>query len=187
MDKVDMSITLFKCLIREAGWGPDAEGTIKLFQDILPVGLHCIIRQREMLPATLDEWYDATRKTVQRWQDLNDNIGPKGGPGHISTRANRMCRYQKAPPPKRQKDPDAMDVDTIRTTGKLSDEEHTRLMKEGRCFCCRKLGHMPRKGQGQRKKLRPTPQLPRAICQGQAQGQSSGNQQRQRGRTAQRS
>jgi hypothetical protein len=37
-----------------------------------------------------------------------------------------------------------MDVDTIRTTRKLSDEEHTRLMKEGKCFCCRKLGHMSR-------------------------------------------
>jgi hypothetical protein len=43
MDKVDTSITLFKRLIREAGWEPDAEGTIKLFQDILPVGLHCTI------------------------------------------------------------------------------------------------------------------------------------------------
>ena len=152
MDKVDTSITLFKRLIREAGWGPDAEGTIKLFQDILPVGLHRTIRQRETLPATLDEWYDATRKTVQRWQDLNDNIGPKGGPGHISTRANRMRGYQKAPPPKRQRDPDAMDVDAIRTTGKLSDEERTHLMKEGRCFRCRKLGHMsqacPEKGKG---------------------------------------
>jgi hypothetical protein len=35
-----------------------------------------------------------------------------------------------------------MDIDTICTTGKLSDEEHNRLMKEGRCFRCRKLGHM---------------------------------------------
>jgi hypothetical protein len=45
-----------------------------------------------------------------------------------------------------------MDVDTIRTTGKLSNEECTRLMKEGRCFRCRKLGHMsracPEKGKG---------------------------------------
>ena len=45
MDNVDTSITLFKRLIREAGWGPDAEGTIKLFQDILPVGLHRTICQ----------------------------------------------------------------------------------------------------------------------------------------------
>jgi hypothetical protein len=45
VDKVDSSITLFKRLIREAGWGPDAEGTIKLFQDILPVGLHRVICQ----------------------------------------------------------------------------------------------------------------------------------------------
>jgi hypothetical protein len=78
MDNVNASITLFKCLIREAGWGPDAEGTIKLFQDTLPVGLHRTICQQETLPATLEEWYDAVRKTVQRWQDLNDNLGPKG-------------------------------------------------------------------------------------------------------------
>jgi hypothetical protein len=43
-----------------------------------------------------------------------------------------------------------MDIDAICTTGKLSDEEHTHLMKEGRCFRCRKLGHMsqacPEKG-----------------------------------------
>jgi hypothetical protein len=37
-----------------------------------------------------------------------------------------------------------MDIDTIRTTGKLTDEECTKLMKEGRCFRCRKLGHMSR-------------------------------------------
>jgi hypothetical protein len=63
-----------------------------------------------------------------------------------------MHGYQKAPLPKRQRDPDAMDIDAIRITGKLSDEERTRLMKEGRCFCCKKLGHMsracPEKGKG---------------------------------------
>ena len=37
-----------------------------------------------------------------------------------------------------------MDIDAIRTTGKLTDEERTKLMKEGRCFRCRKLGHMSR-------------------------------------------
>jgi hypothetical protein len=162
IDKVDSSITLFKRLIREAGWGPDAEGTIKLFQDILPVGLHRIIRQRETLPATLEEWYDVTRKTVQRWQDLNDNIGPKGGPGHISTRANRMRSYQKPSLPKRQKDPNAMDIDTIRTTGKLTDEERTKLMKEGRCFRCCKLGHMSRICPDKGKDKGKTPDRPRS-------------------------
>jgi hypothetical protein len=45
MDNVDTSITLFKQLIREAGWGPHGEGTIKLFQDTLLVGLHHTICQ----------------------------------------------------------------------------------------------------------------------------------------------
>ena len=95
-------------------------------------------------PATLDEWYEATRKTVQSGKISTTILGPKGGPGHISTRANRMHGYQKPSPPKRQKDPNAMDIDAIRTTGKLTDEERTKLMKEGRCFRCHKLGHMSR-------------------------------------------
>jgi hypothetical protein len=53
-----------------------------------------------------------------------------------------------------------MDIDAIRTTGKLTDEERTKLMKEGRCFRCRKLGHMsracPDKGKGK------TPDRPRS-------------------------
>jgi Zinc knuckle len=41
-----------------------------------------------------------------------------------------------------------MEVDTICTdithTNRLSDEERQRLLKEGRCFNCKKLGHMMR-------------------------------------------
>jgi Zinc knuckle len=36
-----------------------------------------------------------------------------------------------------------MDIDTIKT-GKLSEEEKTKLSKEGRCFRCKKLGHISR-------------------------------------------
>ena len=38
------------------------------------------------------------------------------------------------------RDPDAMDVDTIRLK-KLSPANHARCMREGLCFHCRKKGH----------------------------------------------
>jgi hypothetical protein len=46
----------------------------------------------------------------------------------------------------KKKDPDAMEVNTIRTdtthTNRLSDKERQHLFKEDRCFNCKKLGHM---------------------------------------------
>jgi hypothetical protein len=46
----------------------------------------------------------------------------------------------------KRKDPDTMEVDTVCTNTMrincLSDEERQHLLKEGRCFNCKKLGHM---------------------------------------------
>jgi hypothetical protein len=42
--------------------------------------------------------------------------------------------------PKNQRDPDAMDVDTM-TLLKLTPTERAKCIKEGRCFHCRKPGH----------------------------------------------
>jgi hypothetical protein len=58
---------------------------------------------------------------------------------------------------RREKDPNAMDVDT------MTIEEQTKLMKEGRCFQCKKTGHISRdcptktgqKKEEQKKKLNP--------------------------------
>ena len=40
--------------------------------------------------------------------------------------------------PKKERDPNAMDVD------RLTVEERTKLMKEGRCFRCKLQGHLSR-------------------------------------------
>jgi Zinc knuckle len=76
-------------------------------------------------------------------------LGPMGG-GNITTRQNRLRTVQN--PTKmggtKRKDPDAMEVNTVRTetarANRLSDEEQQQLLKEGRCFNCKKLGHMMR-------------------------------------------
>jgi hypothetical protein len=77
-----------------------------------------------------------------------------------------MRGYQKPSPQKWQKDPNAMDIDAIRTTGKLTDKERTKLMKEGRCFCCHKLGHMSRACPDKDKDKGKTPDRP---CSSQGQ------------------
>jgi hypothetical protein len=72
------------------------------------------------------------------------------GSGNITTHQNRLHVVQN--PTKtggaRKKDPNTMEVDTVCTdathTNCLSDEEQQHLLKEGRCFNCKKLGHMTR-------------------------------------------
>jgi hypothetical protein len=74
-------------------------------------------------------------------------LSPMGG-GNITMHQNCLCVVQN--PVKtggsKRKDPDAMEVDTIRTktmhANHLSDEEWQQLLKEGQCFNCKKLGHM---------------------------------------------
>ena len=70
------------------------------------------------------------------------SIGPRGGAGNISTRQNCL-RSIEPPKPQKRKDPNAMEVDTIKT-GRLSEEEKAKLLKEGRCFRCKKMGHLSR-------------------------------------------
>jgi hypothetical protein len=72
------------------------------------------------------------------------------GGGNITTCQNRLRAVQN--PTKmggtKRKDPDAMEVDAIRTettrVNRLSDEEWQRLLKEGWYFNCKKLDHMTR-------------------------------------------
>jgi hypothetical protein len=76
-------------------------------------------------------------------------LGPMGG-GNITMRQNQLRGIQNLTKTtgSKRKDPDAMEVDTVRTettrANRLSDKEQQRLLKEGRCFNCKKLSHMTR-------------------------------------------
>ena len=69
--------------------------------------------------------------------------------GAWSTRQNYYTTLQPAENPRarsqsrRNRDPDAMDVDAMRTS-KLSKEEREALRKEKKCFFCKKEGHFAR-------------------------------------------
>jgi hypothetical protein len=52
----------------------------------------------------------------------------------------------------KRRDPNAMDVDVNIIKTRLSKEERDKLAKEGRCFNCKKQGHMARQCPDKKKK-----------------------------------
>jgi hypothetical protein len=167
--KLDDYITVFEELRTAAHWERDTQGTPNLFKQGLPVWLHRAVLRRPTLPHTLDDWIDGCREEMQRSALVKTSLGLSGGKGNVSTRRNLMKSYDPKPT-KGRRDPDAMDVDALKTNNKLSKEEREKLSKEGRCFNCKKQGHMsrdcPNKETGNRKQAEGKKEEPKApkVC-----------------------
>jgi hypothetical protein len=142
-------ITEFETLLRKVHWEHNMQGAVDLFKQGLKLNLHHGILRCKTLPQTLDEWIRAACLEAERMALVKAMLGPMGG-GNITMCQNHLRGIQN--PTKtggtKRKDPNAMEVDTVRTettrTNRLSDEERQQLLKEGRCFSCKKLGHMTR-------------------------------------------
>jgi hypothetical protein len=103
-------------------------GSHQLFKQGLKLNLHRGILHCKTLPQTLDEWIRAAHLEAERMALVKATLGPMGG-GNITTRQNHLRSIQN--PTKttgsKRKDPDAMEVNTVRTetphANRLSDEE----------------------------------------------------------------
>jgi hypothetical protein len=126
--QLDNYIAEFETLLRKAHWERNTQGAVDLFKQGLKLNLHRRILRRKTLPQTLDEWIHAARLKAERMALVKATLGPMGG-GNITTHQNHLRGIQN--PAKttgsKRKDPDTMEVDTIRTdaprTNRLSDEE----------------------------------------------------------------
>ena len=104
---------------------------------------------RRPLPYTLDQWQWTAREEIAADALLKATLG--GGTqnrGAWSVRQNYYAmlqpeNLQARPQTRRNRDPDAMDVDAMRTS-RLSKEEREALQKEKKCFHCKKEGHFTR-------------------------------------------
>jgi hypothetical protein len=147
--QLDNYIAEFETLLQKAQWERNTQGAVDLFKQGLKLNLHRGILWRETLPQTLDKWICAACLKAERMALVKATLSPMGS-GNITMRQNCLRAVQN--PTKigggRKKDPDTMEVNTVHTettrTNHLSDEEWQRLLKEGRCFNCKKLGHMTR-------------------------------------------
>ena len=121
----------FKLLVSQSGLDKLA-AVADLFRETLPLGLQRPILLSEKPPVTLQEWYDKANTFHGNWRKTQRVLG-RGKP--IKTKKETPRKTFSFP---RQRDPNAMDID------RLTTEERTQLMKEGKCFKCRKQGHLSR-------------------------------------------
>ena len=133
---LDEFIAEFEHLRSEAGWSPNDIGTITQFRRGLNTGLlKAIVQHVRPCPRMLHKWFDAAREQHNIWNELKAAIedtkstGPPALP-RCSTTYTRPSN--------------AMDVDAVRVNA-LAAKEKERLAKEGRCFKCKKQGHISRK------------------------------------------
>lgn len=68
--------------------------------------------------------------------------------GRRGSGSYRPVFSQNRPPPQTRHDPNAMDVDATTRLPRLKPELRSQLMREGKCFRCRKGGHISRECKG---------------------------------------
>ena len=103
------------------------------------------VMRRCPIPKTdvLKGWIDCAReeliayKMMQTW---GPGFTKKKNQSVLSLQIERRSKNLN-PARKQERDPDAMDIDVIRR-GKPTPEEIKKLRAEGRCFWCRKQGHV---------------------------------------------
>jgi hypothetical protein len=104
--------------------------TIELFKETLPWGLMLQLMKLETPLKTIADWYKWAAELDHRHAKINRAVERTQGTGGKDKTPQKKYYF-----PRRERDPNVMDVD------RLTVEEHNKLMKEGRCFKCRNTGH----------------------------------------------
>ena len=101
---------------------------IGLFRKALNYSLTHKIMFGEVIPGTIDDWFKKAIQFDTNWREA------MAIPSQNKKNNDRMTNTSWYKPAEK-KDPNTMDVDV------LTFEERQTLMKQGKCFKCRKTGH----------------------------------------------
>jgi hypothetical protein len=104
--------------------------TIELFKETLPWGLTLQLMRLETPLKTIANWYEWVAELNHKHAKINRAVEQTRGSSNGKDKAPQKKFYF----PRREQDPNAMDVD------RLTIEERDKLLKEGKCFRCRKTG-----------------------------------------------
>jgi hypothetical protein len=130
-ESIDEHIAKFKLLVAESKIDMTNPLTIKLFKETLPWGLTLQLMRLETPLKTIADWYKWAAELDHKHTKINRVVERTRGSSSGKDKASQKKFYF----PRRERDPNAMDVD------RLTIEERDKLLKEGKCFRCRRTGH----------------------------------------------
>jgi hypothetical protein len=111
---------------------------IGYYRKMLEPRLSCRILFSDDVPKTINGWMEKVIQFDTNWKmgNLFFNQDIKGNPSKQKADTNKSnenaCWWRT----NERKDPNAMDVDA------LTMEERGILLRQGKCFCCKKMRHM---------------------------------------------
>ena len=142
---IDKYVADFKHVVRMGEYNIDETMVCQKFFQGLPKGLQGSMINFEPIDrfTHFSDWVEAAirqHKKYQRWQNVFG--GTKSQPQKPFRQKPTRQQWQQ----KFAKDPNAMDLTPGRTRARaaLTEEEQVTLQKEGRCFNCKKQGHIGR-------------------------------------------
>ena len=120
----------FKLLMSQSGLNKSA-AVVDLFRETLPYGLQRPILLSENPLTTLQGWYDKANTFHGNWRKSQWLLSQGK-----TNEAKKKTPKKTFTFLKHEQNPNAMDIN------RLTTEERTLLMKEGKCFKCQKQGHL---------------------------------------------
>jgi Zinc knuckle len=130
-ESIDEHIARFKLLAVESKIDTTNPLTIELFKETLPWSLTLQLMRLETPLKTIADWYEWVAELDHRHAKINRAVERTRGPSSGKDKAPQKKYYF----PRQERDPNAMDVN------RLTIEERDKLLKEGKCFRCRRTGH----------------------------------------------
>ena len=112
----------------------DENVLINFFSRGIPTQLMRRIYSMDIVPTTMEKWYQQTLHFKQVWERTNKIAKGRNNP-FIPFQDNRNNNHTQ-----KKQDPNAMDVNAI-WIKKLTPKERQRCFENKLCFKCRKLGH----------------------------------------------
>jgi hypothetical protein len=133
----------FERLARLTGYDLNSSLVLDRFGSKLIPGLYAAIVNGPDEPVTWTDWVRAAQKYQQKYLLVQANLGDRRSKDPTKgQRSRNKEQWQQALRPK-PRDPNAMEIDRVRAR-QITTDERAELMKAGKCFTCRKQGHLSR-------------------------------------------
>jgi hypothetical protein len=133
-ESIDEHIAKFKMLAAESKIDTTNPLTIKLFKETLPWGLTLQLMKLETPLKTIADWYEWAAELDHKHAKINQAVEQTRGTSEKDKAPQKKYYF-----PRWKHDPNARDID------RLTVEERDKLLKEGKCFRCRRTGHWANK------------------------------------------